>query len=84
MKKKSDNILWGVFAVVFIKLRNTISKTTKSWHSSSTPNSSWINFLEKLFVIDKPFTVANNMPNAVFLRKTPYVWAADNSVWIAF
>lgn len=65
-----------VFAVILIKFRNTISKTTKTGHSGGTPNSSWVNFLEKLFVIDKPLTIANNVPNAVFLSETPYVWAA--------
>ena len=73
-----------VLTVVFIKFRNTISKTTKTWHSGGTPNSSGINFLEELFVIDKPLAIANNMSYAVFLRKTPYVWAADNCIWVAF
>ena len=52
-----------VLTVVFIELSNAISKTTKSGHSGSTTNFSWINFLEKLFVIDKPLTIANNVPS---------------------
>lgn len=73
-----------VFTIIFIELSNAISKTTKAGHSGSTPNFSWVNFLEKLFVNDKPLTIANNVPVAVFLSETPYVWAADNSIWVAF
>ena len=73
-----------VSTIILIKFRNAIPKATKAGHSGGTPNSSWVNFFEKLFVIDKPLTIANNVRNAVFLSETPYVWAADNSIWVAF